>query len=168
MTKRLKQWCGRAETSVKRLQCCGFQCAGKAMRQVYQCWWRICREINVFFSRFKYHTFYILYPYIHLWPVYWLSFVNEIAQIHEQSQYIFNVVFYETRSCGKNKKLWEKLTTFLSLHIEHLTSYRLHRKHHVQQFFYWTMCICCQRMCLPSIAQQHIGGGAGHKESKVI
>jgi hypothetical protein len=31
------------------------------MGQVYQCWWRICQEINVF-SRFEYHMFYILYP----------------------------------------------------------------------------------------------------------
>jgi hypothetical protein len=41
-----------AETTVKRLLCCGFRRSGKAIGQVYQCWWRICREINVFFSRF--------------------------------------------------------------------------------------------------------------------
>jgi hypothetical protein len=29
---------------------CGFLRTGKAMGQVYQCWWRICREINVFFQ----------------------------------------------------------------------------------------------------------------------
>jgi hypothetical protein len=33
------------------------------MGQVYQCWWRICREINVF-SRFEYHLFYVLYPFV--------------------------------------------------------------------------------------------------------
>jgi hypothetical protein len=33
----------------KRLLCCGFRRPGKAMAQVYQCWWRICREINVCF-----------------------------------------------------------------------------------------------------------------------
>jgi hypothetical protein len=33
------------------------------MGQVYQCWWRICWEINVF-SRFEYHTFYVLYPFV--------------------------------------------------------------------------------------------------------
>jgi hypothetical protein len=38
------------ETTVKRLLCCGFRRTDKAMRQVYQCWWRICREINVFFQ----------------------------------------------------------------------------------------------------------------------
>jgi hypothetical protein len=39
-----------AETTVERLLCCGFRRTGKAMRQAYQCWWRICREINVFFQ----------------------------------------------------------------------------------------------------------------------
>jgi hypothetical protein len=33
------------------------------MGQVYQWWWRICREINVL-SRFKYHMFYVLYPFM--------------------------------------------------------------------------------------------------------
>jgi hypothetical protein len=36
-----------AETTVKILQSCGFRRTGNAMGQVYQCWWRICREINV-------------------------------------------------------------------------------------------------------------------------
>jgi hypothetical protein len=34
------------------------------MGQMYQCWWRICREINVFPSRFEYHIFYVLYPFV--------------------------------------------------------------------------------------------------------
>jgi hypothetical protein len=34
------------------------------MGQVYQCWWRICREINVFLSRFEYHMFYVLYQFV--------------------------------------------------------------------------------------------------------
>jgi hypothetical protein len=34
----------------KTLLCCGFRRTGKATGQVYQCWWRICREINVFFQ----------------------------------------------------------------------------------------------------------------------
>jgi hypothetical protein len=38
------------ETTVKRLQCCGFWCTGEMIRQVYQCWWRICQEINVSFE----------------------------------------------------------------------------------------------------------------------
>jgi hypothetical protein len=52
-----------AETTVKRLTCCGFRRIGKAMGQVYQCWWRICREINLF-SRFEYHMFHVLYPFM--------------------------------------------------------------------------------------------------------
>jgi hypothetical protein len=31
----------------KRLLCCGFRRIGKAMGQVYQCWWRICRISHV-------------------------------------------------------------------------------------------------------------------------
>jgi hypothetical protein len=37
-------------TTVKRLLYCGFRRVGKAMGRVYHCWWRICREINVFFQ----------------------------------------------------------------------------------------------------------------------
>jgi hypothetical protein len=37
------------------------------MGQVYQCWWRICREINVlFFPSFEY-MFYVLYPFVTYW-----------------------------------------------------------------------------------------------------
>jgi hypothetical protein len=51
---RLKPRCGSGgDNSQKRLLCCGFRRTGKAIRQVYQCWWRICREIRVFFSRFE-------------------------------------------------------------------------------------------------------------------
>jgi hypothetical protein len=47
-----------AETKVERLICCGFRLTGRAMGQVYQCWWRICREINVFpVSNITYFTF---------------------------------------------------------------------------------------------------------------
>jgi hypothetical protein len=51
------------DTTVKRLLCCGFWCTGKVMGQVYQCWWMICRVRNVF-SRFRYHMFYVLYPFV--------------------------------------------------------------------------------------------------------
>jgi hypothetical protein len=40
---------------VKRLLCCEFRRTGKAMGQVY--------ERNVF-SRFEYHMFYVLYPFV--------------------------------------------------------------------------------------------------------
>jgi hypothetical protein len=62
----LRGWNGGAEvaeTTVERLLCCGFRRTAKAMGQVYQCWWRICRDINVF-PRFEYHMFYVLYPFV--------------------------------------------------------------------------------------------------------
>jgi hypothetical protein len=49
---------------LKRLLCCGFRRTGKAMGQFYQCWWRVYGEINVFFPRFQYHMFYVLYPFV--------------------------------------------------------------------------------------------------------
>jgi hypothetical protein len=39
------------ETTFQRLPCCRFRCTGKKMGQVYQCWWKICQEINVFHVR---------------------------------------------------------------------------------------------------------------------
>jgi hypothetical protein len=38
-----------AEKTLKRLLCCGLLRTDKAMGQVYQCWRRMCWEINVFF-----------------------------------------------------------------------------------------------------------------------
>jgi hypothetical protein len=64
MMKRLKWRCGSGQTTtVKRLLCCGFWHTGKAIEQVYRCWWRIRREIDVF-SKFEYHMFYVLYPFV--------------------------------------------------------------------------------------------------------
>jgi hypothetical protein len=45
MPDRVRKW---SETTVERLLCCGFRRTGKAMGQVYPCWWRICQQINVF------------------------------------------------------------------------------------------------------------------------
>jgi hypothetical protein len=53
-----------AETTFERLLCCGFRRTGKVMEHGYHCWWRICREINVFFSSFEYHMFYVLYAIV--------------------------------------------------------------------------------------------------------
>jgi hypothetical protein len=53
-----------AETTVKRLLCCPYRSTDKAMGQLYQCWWRICREINVSFFRFEYHMFYVLHVFV--------------------------------------------------------------------------------------------------------
>jgi hypothetical protein len=33
------------------------------MGQAYQCWGRICREVNVFL-RFEYPVFYVIYPFV--------------------------------------------------------------------------------------------------------
>jgi hypothetical protein len=64
MTKRLKRRCESGWNSTqKRLLCCGFRRTGKAMKQVYQCRWRLCRETNVF-PGFEYHIFYVLCPFV--------------------------------------------------------------------------------------------------------
>jgi hypothetical protein len=55
-----------AETTDKRLLCCGFRRTGKAMGQMYQCWWRLCQGSNITCCMF----------YIHLWTTYWLFLVN--------------------------------------------------------------------------------------------
>jgi hypothetical protein len=44
--KRLKQRRGRGGDNSQKT----FRRTGEAMGQVYQYWWRICREINVFFQ----------------------------------------------------------------------------------------------------------------------
>jgi hypothetical protein len=62
------------ETTVKTLLCCGFGRTGKAMGQVYQCCWRICRETNVF-SGFEYHVFCVLYTFV----IYLLTLPRNIA-----------------------------------------------------------------------------------------
>jgi hypothetical protein len=43
-------------TTHKRLLCCRFRRTGKAMGQMYQCWWMICREI-IFFFTYEYRMF---------------------------------------------------------------------------------------------------------------
>jgi hypothetical protein len=50
MAKRLKRRCGSGWENSKKFLCCRFRGTGKAMGQAYQCWWRICREINVFYQ----------------------------------------------------------------------------------------------------------------------
>jgi hypothetical protein len=61
-----RRWSGGAEvaeTTVKRLMRFGFRRTGKAMVQVYQCWWAICRGINVFSSS-KYNMFFVIYQFV--------------------------------------------------------------------------------------------------------
>jgi hypothetical protein len=49
-----------AETTVRRLLCCGFRSTGKATGQVYQCRWRICPDVKVIFVGLSiiYFTYY--------------------------------------------------------------------------------------------------------------
>jgi hypothetical protein len=68
-----------AQTTVKKLLCCGFRRTDKAIGQVYQCWWRICREINVFL-RFEYNMFYILYLFVSYLLILLLIFIMRWEQ----------------------------------------------------------------------------------------
>jgi hypothetical protein len=52
-----------AEARVKRLLFRGVRRTCKAMGQVYQCSWRMCRKMNIF-PRFKLHMVYLLYPFV--------------------------------------------------------------------------------------------------------
>jgi hypothetical protein len=56
MPDQMREW----KRTVKRLRCCKFRRTGKTMGQVYQYWWGLCREINVFpGSNITCFTFYI-------------------------------------------------------------------------------------------------------------
>jgi hypothetical protein len=107
-----------AETIFQRLICCGFRRNGKAMGQVYQCWWRICREINVF-SRFEYLYFTF---YNHLWPIYWIS-----LEVYSSSSYsaktVCQLVSTDEKissqhnanwNCSGNQSTVTSLITFIS------------------------------------------------------
>jgi hypothetical protein len=86
-----------AETMVKSLLCCGFRRTGKVMGQVYKCWWRICREINVF-SSFEYHEFYVLCPfvsYLLTLPHTWLRKVYYMVASSNEQEYGRNQLFSE-------------------------------------------------------------------------
>jgi hypothetical protein len=66
-----------AETTVRILLRGEFGRTGKAMGHVYQCRWRICREIIVY-PRFKRHTFYVLYPIV--------TYLLTLPRINENSE----------------------------------------------------------------------------------
>jgi hypothetical protein len=56
-------------------------CTGKAKEHVYQCWWRICREI-FFFPGSNITCFRF---YIHLLPIFWLFLLfwsRELESVH--------------------------------------------------------------------------------------
>jgi hypothetical protein len=79
------------------------------MGQVYQCWWRICREINVFFfpgSNITCFTF-----HIHLWPIYWLSLVCSVKlrEMPSSSALLIHGITYARTAFSTVKlkvKLW--------------------------------------------------------------
>jgi hypothetical protein len=62
MMKRLKRRCGSGWDNSQNTSS-GFRRTDKAMGQVYQCWRRICREIN-FFSQVRISHISILYPFV--------------------------------------------------------------------------------------------------------
>jgi hypothetical protein len=67
-TRRGSGW----DNSQERLLCCRFRRPRKVMRQVHQCWWRICWEINVFF-------------YVRIWHV--LRFISTWDQFTDPRIY---------------------------------------------------------------------------------
>jgi hypothetical protein len=65
MMKGLKYRCGSTLDNSQKTFICGFRHTGKDMRQVYQCWWRICRDTNVPPPpRLEYHMFYVSYLFV--------------------------------------------------------------------------------------------------------
>jgi hypothetical protein len=66
----MKRSCGSGWDN-KSLLSCRFRRTGNAMGQVYHCWWRMHREINVFTALdIIYFT-----SYVHWWHIYWLSLI---------------------------------------------------------------------------------------------
>jgi hypothetical protein len=63
MTKRLKRRCRSGWDNSKKCLCRGFRRTSKTMGQVYQCWWRICRDIIVS-PTFEYHMIYVSYLFM--------------------------------------------------------------------------------------------------------
>jgi hypothetical protein len=78
------------------------------MGEVYQCLWRIYREINAFFQvRISHFTF-----YIHLWPIYWLSLVLKVRRnlFHRQTRRVF---YFE----DEYRNLLRKFCTLILVYI---------------------------------------------------
>jgi hypothetical protein len=97
-----------AETRVKRLLCCRFQHTGKAMGQVYKCWWGLYREINVF-SRFEYRMFYVLYAFMTYLPTAssyytYFSFLS-VSCFRRPSHFLLFVASYNINRRESAKKL---------------------------------------------------------------
>jgi hypothetical protein len=108
MTKRLKRRCGSGWDNSQRLLCSGFRRTGKAMGQVCQCWWRICREANVF-SRFEYHMFYVLYQF----GTYLLTLPRNMdvtGSTNGEMRNVYKIVIlnYDGKGCFIESWLWRK------------------------------------------------------------
>jgi hypothetical protein len=84
-----------AETTAKWLLCCGFWWTGKAMGQVYQCWWRIRRETNVFFSCSNITHFMFC---VNLWLIHWLSLIE--LQLVGSSLFHRHLMWMLWHQCG--------------------------------------------------------------------
>jgi hypothetical protein len=70
-----------------------FRRTGKAMGQVYQSWWRICREINIY-SRFEYHMSHVLYPSVtYLLTLSRSSSTASITKLHVMYSPLFSCYF---------------------------------------------------------------------------
>jgi hypothetical protein len=85
------------ESRVERLLCCVFRRIGKMMGQVYQCWWRICREINIFL-RFEYHEFYVLYPFVTLF----LTLPRMMTRAYPVSEMLSMLNIFQTMDYVRN------------------------------------------------------------------
>jgi hypothetical protein len=53
----------------------GFRRTGKATEQVYQCWWRIYREIK-FFPSIEYQMVYVSYPFVTCLLIPFLTYIS--------------------------------------------------------------------------------------------
>jgi hypothetical protein len=64
MTKRLKRRCGSRWDKSKDFNAAGFDALVKRWDICISVWCRICREIKIFFSRFEYRMFYVVYQFV--------------------------------------------------------------------------------------------------------
>jgi hypothetical protein len=86
------------------------------MGQVYQCWWKICREINVSFFSFEYHMFYVSYPFV----AYLLTAsYNRLVLVHSTKgsnltlPLLLSIKYTEPESASEVKSPSQKITYHL-------------------------------------------------------
>jgi hypothetical protein len=123
MTKRLKpearKWLRQ------RSEDCGCPRTGKAMGKVYQCWWRICREVNVF-CRFKYRMFCDLYQFMTYLLTLPRVFVSSKSAASRNSPCLVTqplnkfAVFYETRRVTSMLRRARHWTLFWECKVLHV------------------------------------------------